>query len=189
MARRRRPSRLSRLYAKANRYLKCRNRRRLFDLLLRTPELLGHIEQDTSMLALAGWWEHYDVVDWLLKQGAEPDLVEEGGNTLLIHAAVENDVRLARMLLDHGANVEKANRHFETPLGFACAYDAVDVVRLLCEHGADVNGTEGSGYSYLCAVQGGKQPEIESILLSYGARVIHEEPKLKPESDETTSAR
>ena len=83
------------------------------------------------------------------------------------------------MLLDHGADLEKANDQLETPLGFACAYDAIDVVKLLCERGADVNGTEGWGHSYLYGVQCAHQAEIETILVSYGARLIHEEPKLK----------
>lgn len=62
----------------------------------------------------------------------------------------------------------------------------VDTVRLLCERGADVNGTEGWGNSYLWSVQcaierdgpESKQAEIGRILLSFGAKVIQEEPKL-----------
>ena len=163
--------------------MKCRNRRRLFDLLTRSPELLDHVERGVSLISLAGWSQDYEIVEWMLQHDANPDLAEEGGNTLLIHAAVENDVRLARLLLDSGAEIEKANGHYETPLGFACAYDAVDVARLLCERGADVNGTEGWGHSYLFGVQCEKQPAIESILLSHGARVIHQEPKLASDSD------
>ena len=189
MARRLGPVRRSRLYRRARRYLKCGNRRRLFDLLTRTPDLLSHIERDASLICLAGWWQHYDVVEWMLEHDADPDLVEEGGNTLLIHAAAENDLRLAQLLLDHGADVERRNRVYETPLGFACAYDAVDVVRLLCERGAEVNGTEGWGHSYLCGVQCAKPTQVESILLSYGARFIHEEPKLTSDSDRTVTRR
>lgn len=178
MPRRQKPVRAARLFRKARRYLKCRNYRRLFGLLTRIPELIDRIDCDESLIALAGWWQHYEVVEWLLDHGADPDLAEEGSNTLLIHAAAENDIRLAQLLLDHGANIEKANRSWETPLGFACAYDAIDAVRLLCERGADVNGTEGRGHSYLWGVQCEKQTEIETILLSVGARVIHQEPKL-----------
>lgn len=164
--------------------MRCNNRRRLFYLLTQSTELLDWLDDGHTLLCHAAWWQRYDIVDWLLRQGADPDLVYEGGNTPLIHAAVENDERLARMLLDFGADVEQPNDSFETPLGFACAYDAVDVVRLLCERGANVNGTEGWGNSYLWGVQcesasKPKQAEIERILLSYGAQIIHEEPKLK----------
>ena len=158
--------------------MSCGNHRRLFALLTSSPELLDHIEGDESLLSLAEYWRHYDVIEWMLEHGADPDLVEEGGNTLLIGAAIDNDVQRAQILLDHGASLEKANSDYETPLGYACAYDAVDVVKLLCERGADVNGTEGRGYSYLHGVRCAKQLEIESILISHGARVIEEEPKL-----------
>ena len=148
---------------------------------------MRHIERDESLIWLAGWWQHYDVVEWMLEHGADPDLAEEESNTLLIHAAAQNDVHLAKLLLDHGADIEKNNGHYETPLGFACAYDAVDAVRFLCERGANVNGTEGWGHSYLWGVQCEKQPEIESILVSFGAQIIHEEPKLTADADGNTS--
>lgn len=119
------------------------------------------------------------MVEKMLQMGADPDLVEDGGNTALIHTACVNDVRMAELLLDYGADIEKCNSNFETPLGFACAYDAVAVVRLLCERGADVNGTEGWGHSYLYGVQCAMQVEIEQILISYGAQVIHAKPKLE----------
>ena len=125
----------------------------------------------------------HDIAEWMLRNGAKPDL----DNTPLIHAAAENDVKMAKLLLDYGADIEKANGRFETPLGFACSYDAVDTVRLLCERGAFVNGTEGWGNSYLywvrCKTQSPtpspQQVEIEQILLSFGAEVIEEEAKLK----------
>jgi hypothetical protein len=177
MPRCKRIHRLTRLFRRAERYLRCGNRRRLFYLLHRSPELLSHFEGYGSLLHLAGWWRHYDVVQWMLEEGANPD-VAACFNTLLSHAAAENDVHLARMLLDHGADIEKANDRFETPLGFACSYNAIDVVKLLCERGADVNRTEGWGHSYLYWVQCGQKTEIEAILVSYGARLIEEEPKL-----------
>ncbi|MDB5389422.1 MAG: hypothetical protein JWM11_5068 [Planctomycetaceae bacterium] len=178
--------RQTRLFRKAERYIRCRNRRRLFDLISRHPELLRLVVNESSLLALVVWWNQYEMAEGILRRGANPDLAEEGGNTLLIHTAAENDVRMARLLLDYGADLERPNRNFETPLGYACAYNSVDVVRLLCERGANVNGTEGWGKSYLYGVQCETQHpeakpkplEIERILISYGAKVILETPKL-----------
>ena len=176
----------TRLIRRAYRYIRCRNRRRLFDLLTRNPELLHLFDEGRTLLYRACERREYDyeIFEWMLRHGANPDQVEAGDNTPLIDAALVNDVRLARLLLDSGADIEKSNFMFETPLGFACANDAIDVVRLLCERGADVNGTEGRGHSYLYGVQCAKQAEIESILISHGAKVIHEEPKLKVEIEE-----
>lgn len=192
---RKKAPRLTRLFKKAVRYRQCNNQRRLFDLLRRNPELLNHFEngrfwfsgQTLLSLETARRKTSISVVEQLLRLGANPDFVKEGTNTPLIDAASNNDVDLARFLLDFGADMEKPNDSLETPLGYACTWDAVDVVRLLCERGANVNGTEGHGNSYLWYVECGigrdgpdsKQAEIQRILLSFGAKVIHEEPKLK----------
>lgn len=187
--------RISRLFRKAVRYLQCNNQRRLFELLRRDQELLNYLDRSQTWLSgqtLLSLVVHrekpkIEIVERLLRLGANPDLNEQGTNTPLIHAAADNNVRLARLLLDFGADIEKPNEDFETPLGYACTWDAVDVVQLLCERGADVNGTEGWGNSHLwgvqCAVEGdgpdSKQAKIAQTLLSFGAKVIHEEPKLR----------
>ena len=167
-------SRSVRLHCKAKRYIRCNNRRRFRDLLTRHPELLGRIEDQLLLLQLVVWWQKYDLAEDMLRLGADPNLAD-----VLISAAAENDLRMARLLLDFGADIEQANSNFETPLGYACSYDAVEVVQLLCERGADVNWTEGWGRSYLYGVQCAKQAKIEQILLAHGARVIEEEPRLK----------
>lgn len=177
------------------RYRECNNQRRLFDLLRREPELLNHIERGRvwfSGLTLLSSettrrTSNVAIIEQLLRLGANPNYVDEGCSTPLIDAATNNDVRVVELLLDFGADIEKPNDSLETPLGYACSWDAVDAVRRLCERGANVNGTEGWGNSYLwgvqCAVErdgpDSKQAEIERILLSFGAKVIHEEPKLR----------
>jgi hypothetical protein len=180
-------SRLGRSFYKAIRYVRCGNQRRFLDLLTRRPELLQHLEESFTLLTWLVWRRQYGLVQHILRMKADPDLVEAGSNTPLIHAAVENDVRMAGLLLDFGADIEKANDRLETPLGFACSYDAVEAVKLLCERGADVNGTEGWGWSYLYSVQSKtqgdapdpRQIEIERLLIAHGAQLIETVPKLK----------
>jgi hypothetical protein len=180
-------SRITRLFYRAKRYIRCGNRRRFVDLVKRNPKLLTRMEDSYSLLKWLVWRNNYEMAMAMLQLGADPDLGEPGDNTALIHAASDNDSRMVSLLLDFGADIEKANDRLETPLGFACSYDAVDAVRVLCERGADVNGTEDWGHSYLAWVRasnGGENPnlkrvEIEQILVSYGAQEIHTEPKLK----------
>lgn len=180
-------SHATRLFQRAERYIRCGNRRRFVDLLKRNPQLLTQIEESYSLLRWLVWRSDYEMVTAMLQLGADPDLGEPGDNTALIHAASDNDFRMVNLLLDFGADIEKANDRFETPLGFACSYDAVDAVRVLCERGADVNGTEDWGHSYLAWVRASigdenpnrKRVQIEEILSSYGAQEIHTEPKLK----------
>ncbi len=169
--------------------MRCNNRKQLFYHLARNPEMLNWLDDhsDVPLLFYAVWRQQYEIALWMLQHGADPDLMTEGGDTPLIHAAAENDLKFTTLFLDFGADIDRANSRFETPLGYACSYGAVDAVRLLCERGAFVNGTEGWGRSYLrsvtWALQGipvdPKQVEIEQILLAHGAVVIEEDPKLK----------
>ncbi len=165
--------------------MRCNNRKQLYYHLTRYPEMLNWLDDGISLLLYTTWWQHYEMARWMLQHGADPDLPD--CDSPLIHAAADNDVRFATLLLDFGAAIDRPNCRFETPLGYACSYDAVDVVRLLCERGAFVNGTEGWGRSYLRCVTwalGGtpvnrKKVEIEQILLSHGAIIIEEDPQLK----------
>jgi ankyrin repeat protein len=50
-----------------------------------------------------------------------------------------NYVDVVRLLIEHGADMEKATKYGQTPLTIACQEGQVDVVRLLIdEHGAAV---------------------------------------------------
>lgn len=175
------------MFQKALRYMRCNNRKQLFYHLARNPEMLNWLDGGISLLFYTVWSQQYEIALWMLQHGADPDLMTEGGDTPLINAAANNDLKFAMLFLDFGAEIDRASSRFETPLGYACSYGAVDVVRLLCERGAFVNGTEGWGNSYLrsvtWALQGTpvdpKQVEIEQILLSHGAVIIEEEPKLQ----------
>ncbi|KAK3178027.1 hypothetical protein OEA41_000159 [Lepraria neglecta] len=63
----------------------------------------------------------------------------DGFNRSLLHVAAEvNAVALARLLLDHGARLERKNEEGETPLFIAAQYNYPDLVKLLLERGAKV---------------------------------------------------
>jgi hypothetical protein len=183
--RRRRRKRPLKSFAQAEWMIRHGVGKRLFRWLRRKPALLTRIE-GYGLLHTAAWAKRYDVAAWLLRHGLHPDHDRMGEQTVLMHAACTNDVRLINLLLDAGADIERCNEYYETPLGYACTWDAVDAVRVLCERGANVNGTEGWGHSYLwyvqCAIprdETGRQRAIEQILLAHGAKVIEEPPKLK----------
>ena len=61
-----------------------------------------------------------------------------GGMTALLYAARDGRVELARMLLDAGASVNRAEANGITPLLMALTNDHMEVARLLIERGADV---------------------------------------------------
>jgi len=78
----------------------------------------------------------------------DPKLVhaQEGEAGLFpLHVAARlDDVHLARVLLDYGANLETVNSHtFSTPLKYAVFYGKTDMVRFLVSRGADLENRGG----------------------------------------------
>ena len=72
------------------------------------------------------------------------------GWTPLMKAAEENRVEIARLLLEHNANINATNRKGRSVLSFAAAPSmnrntACDTLRLLLDHGADVNLKDENG--------------------------------------------
>ncbi|EJT77398.1 hypothetical protein GGTG_07310 [Gaeumannomyces tritici R3-111a-1] len=57
--------------------------------------------------------------------------------------------RVARMLLDHGADVSGRNHDGQTPLLMACLRGSAELARLLLDRGADVTETDAQGRNVL----------------------------------------
>ena len=80
--------------------------------------------------------ENGDQIDAMVEQqGGKRD----PGNTQLLTACFDGDVAAARLALDRGADVNRANEDGVTPLYIACENGHVDTVRLLLDNGAEVD--------------------------------------------------
>jgi len=104
-----------------------------------------------------------EIVRDLLRQGASANATNTGSNSLtaLTVAAGRGYPRLAKLLLDSGANVnakgevlvQGAGDDFVlggiTPLSSAAFSGDVQVVRMLIDHGADLNTRDGRGASVM----------------------------------------
>ena len=108
----------------------------------------------TSATVVAAHSGHGDVAAFLLEQGADPNAADAGYTAL--HAAIlHKDARLARTLLDHGADPDAPVRSSTpvrrdavdfylhpsyvgaNPFWLAARFNAPDIMRLLLESGAD----------------------------------------------------
>lgn len=78
-----------------------------------------------------------DTVETLLEQGTDPNLVYNT-NTALTYAARDGFTKTARLLIDHGADVNWIDGEGVTPLILASFKDHIEIVQLLLAHGADV---------------------------------------------------
>ena len=122
----------------------------LEQLLTARPDLTrirvpGH--RGRTLLHIATDWPGYlpdahRSVQLLIERGADPNVRGDdhgGGETPLHWAASNDDVDVARSLLDGGADPEAPNGSIGTPLDNAIGYGCLYVARLLVERGAKVD--------------------------------------------------
>lgn len=65
-----------------------------------------------------------DGVQVLLAHGADPEVMDVLGNTALHYACAYGHLKVMRVLVDHGAGVDHANRQGWTPVSYSCTLDA-----------------------------------------------------------------
>ncbi len=93
---------------------------------------------------------HVDVVRELLGLGVAVDGVDESGETALVRASRYGRADVVRVLVvEGGADVNKAGMEGKTPLIWACRNGEVDVVQVLLELGADVGIVDDGGRTAL----------------------------------------
>ena len=86
--------------------------------------------------------------------------------------------KIARLLLEHGANVNALMHyhstslldHRSTALHFAARDGMVEVVRVLLEHGADVGVKNDDGKTAFQLARGEEGTEIKKLLSEHGGR-------------------
>ena len=60
---------------------------------------------------------------------------KENLNKLLLIAARDNDLEVAKLLIEKGADVKAKHKDGETPLHEAAEHNSVEVIELLKKHG------------------------------------------------------
>ncbi|MFW0111598.1 ankyrin repeat domain-containing protein [Rothia sp. CCM 9416] len=90
------------------------------------PVDLTNAKGDT-LLILAAYHEHTDMVQLLINEGADLDRLNERGQTALVCAAFRNNLPIARMLLDAGADETLGS---QTPAQVAEFFDLEEMKKL-----------------------------------------------------------
>ena len=98
---------------------------------------------------------------------------EEGGTGIgeLFAAVEQGNVEVVQALLNHGADVNKSDKHGKTALFAAAGQGNAEVVQALLSHGADVNKSFVLGKTALHAAVEQGNVEVVQALLSHGADV------------------
>lgn len=110
------------------------------------------------------------VVDLLLQSGMGANDHESTRQVTALHnAAAQGHLRILKLLIERGADVNVTDWHGNTPLINAAYFGHMDVVKALLEKGANVNTISKEGTTALiAAIYSGKEPLI-NYLLSFGA--------------------
>jgi uncharacterized protein len=122
------------------------NRRHLEMIAL----LLGHGARVPAMTKWGAdyYFKHADIGGLLIERGMSARHMNCHRTTLLHEMARRGELTKARLLLDHGAEIDAVDDEFRsTPLGFAARWGQRGMVRLLLDRGADrrLAGAEWAG--------------------------------------------
>ena len=109
--------------------------------------------------------------DLLMDYGAQPNIQDEKGNTPLMIAVQNEDVKLVNCLLARGANPNIPDKEDYYPLFEAVNKGNKKIINSLIKYRADVNVADKYGYTALMYASVLKDVEISDILVSSKANV------------------
>ncbi len=125
--------------------------------------------------ALSKWgrfyyFQHDDVAALLLQRGMSAQHKTWHGVTLLHDMAQSGDLAKARLLLDHGAEIDAIEDEYRsTPLGLAARWGRRALVELLLKRGADVRKAGAAWSAPLNWARRKNHQDVERILVAAGA--------------------
>jgi ankyrin repeat protein len=110
--------------------------RPMIELLMRH----GARVPDISKWGRYYYFKHTEIAKVLLENGMNPNHMNWHHVTLLHDMAHEGDLEKARLLVDHGADINALDEEYRsTPLGVAARWGNAEMVEFLLSRGADPN--------------------------------------------------
>jgi hypothetical protein len=168
---------MKRLYWRFYKAARRRDADTILQLIRDFPELHDYVGQAGGLLDLLVQ-EAPEFLEPAFQAGLSPDAGSEGAWEILLQsAACEGDLERLRLLIRHGADLERRNHAGEVALGYACSWGQLEAVKVLVEAGADVNAIEEdpeTGFRNTPLDCTHRHPAIAEYLQSKGARHLDE---------------
>ncbi|MCV6630970.1 MAG: ankyrin repeat domain-containing protein [Flavobacteriaceae bacterium] len=122
----------------------------LFDTVKKSIEAdnsLLHLRDNrgASPLILASYYNHIDIVQYLIEMGADINEKDAMGNTALMGACFKGYSTTTKLLLELGVDANCTNLAGSTALMFAVLFDQKECVEILIENGADLDVRDHNG--------------------------------------------
>ena len=115
--------------------------------------------------------KHTEVAKLLLTNGSKVNSKNELHSDTPLHFAVRNgDIKIVKVLLDRGADIDGVNWNI-TPLHIAVESKNVEIIELLLNHGACVNTRHSNSSTPLVLAAEEGSEKIVKLLLRHGADV------------------
>lgn len=123
-----------------------------------------------SSLMEACWYGNLEIVEYLIKQGADVNYHSSNG-TPLVYAVAKNDLEIIETLLKNAANIHLSNEDNDSILFGAITNGSYDIIRYLVDNGASINMTNRLGETPLMkAVEWGDY-ETTKYFVENGANI------------------
>lgn len=125
----------------------CRKNRMDFikEAVLRISDNLDRLDaRGASLLINASMNKSSNIVKFLLKNGANPNLLSRNNSSPLMFACWNGDQRTINALISYGADINYENHEGKTALGAACDTAHIGIAKQLAALGAKIGILEGA---------------------------------------------
>lgn len=120
---------------------------------------------DISKWGARYYFKNYLTARFLLERSMNPNHMNWRGFTLLHDMAHTGELAKARLLIEHGAEVDRVDDEYRsTPLGYAARWGHVKLAKLLLDCGADPNKSGARWSTPLAWARKKNQAEVERVL-------------------------
>jgi ankyrin repeat protein len=129
-------------------------------------------ENGTTLLHIASYYKSFEVLTVLINAKADLNIKDKMGYTPISYS---NDQRIARLLIQHDADLSITLHGKQTILHHAIVMQEEEVVKLLIEKGVDIDLADDEGRTPISLSAEMGQVEIVKILLAKGANPNNED--------------